>query len=280
VTFLSCVCVCVRSIDLRLVPNRPRAAVLATSPPSPQYGANRIAFGTKVFFSDCKMLSDDEGMMELSFGQEHTRGVWQKENIKFDLANDLSEVKYYIAGDTSDNEEASVKPFDERTESMSFLAMKIDISKSSRHPNHYTPNVNHCSPNARHDSNSKGYILIEFRSDTEFTELLQLVETIKILRPYFDKQAQLTAKTADHYCQPFIMDSKKETKMSCDGLESPKSRKKRGFLAGRKKDFILLVYPFDADKELIEKTAVLLPPGSTGPLRYQPGYSRGRRRHQ
>jgi hypothetical protein len=85
-----------------------------------------------------------KGVLELSFKQtqrdmtRNRRGALQKEKgsqeyqtIIFDLVNDLREVKYYIAGDTSDNEEASVKSSDELTESMSFLAMKVDISKSS-----------------------------------------------------------------------------------------------------------------------------------------------------
>jgi Ulp1 family protease len=213
---------------------------------------------------------NDKAVLELSFKQtqrnmtRNRRGAAQKEKgsqeyqtIKFDLANDLREVKYYIAGDTSDNEEASVKSSDELTESMSFLAMKVEISKSSnfRYPNHY-------KPNARDDS--KGFILVEFRSDTDFTELLQRVETINSLCPYFDKDAQLTTKTADRYCQPFIKDSKNETRMSRNSIESPMSRNKEGFLAGKKEEDILLVYPFDGDKELIEKTAEGLNEASRG----------------
>jgi Ulp1 family protease len=208
-------------------------------------------------------------MLELSFKQtqrdmtRNRRGASQKEKgseeyqaMKFDLANDLREVKFYLAGDTSDNEEASVKSSDD-SESMSFLAMKVDISKSSsfRYPNHYKPNGRDLP---------KGYILVEFRSDTEFTELLQIVEGIRSLSPYFDKQAQLTTKTAESYCKPFIKDSNNERTMSRNSMGSPTSRSKQGFLAGRKEEDILLVYPFDGDDELIEKSAKGLNEASTG----------------
>lgn len=208
--------------------------------------------------------------MELSFkqtqrniprnrrGASHTdKGSEEPQTVKFDLANDLREVKYYIAGDTSDTEEASVKSSDDLPESMSFLAMKVDVSKSSnfRYPNHYKPNGREIP---------KCFILVEFRSDTEFTELLQIVGTINSLSPYFDKQAQLTTKTAERYCQPFIKDSKNEARMSRNSIESPTSRKKQGFLAGKKEDDILLVYPFDGDEKLIEKAAEGLNEASEG----------------
>jgi Ulp1 family protease len=223
-----------------------------------------------VFFSDCKFALNNMGKLELSFNQtqrdmtRNRRGASQKEKgseeyqaIQFDLANDLREVKYYIAGDTSDNEEASVRSSDDSTESMSFLAMKVDISKSInfRYPNHYKPNGRDLS---------KGFILVEFRSDTEFTNLLQIVEGITSLRPYFDKQAQLTTKTAESYCKPFIKDSNNERIMSRNSIESPSSRNKQGFLAGKKEEDILLVFPFDGDEELIEKAAKGLNEASRG----------------
>jgi hypothetical protein len=184
-------------------------------------------------------------MMEISFGQ--------KESIKLDLANDLREVKYYIAGDTGDNEAASVKSSDERTASMSFLAVKVEFSKSSgsSYPAHYIPN----GPNLP--------ILVEFRSDTECTELLQMMEGLSSLRPYFDKQARLSSKAAEIYCKPFI-DSNAERTMGRNSIGSPTSRNTQGFLAGRKEEDILIEYPFAGDDELIEKCAKGLNEASRG----------------
>jgi hypothetical protein len=236
-----------------------------------EYDAVRIAFGTKVFFSVCKIALNDEGMLELSFKEtqrdttRNGRGASQTETgseehqmLLFDLANDLREVKYYIAGDSSDTEEASAKASDDSTETMSFLAMKVEVPKSSsnRYANHYRPTGREIS---------KCFILVEFRSDAEFTELLQRVGEIDSLSPYFDKDARLTARnTAERYCQPFIKDSKNETRISRNSIESPTSRKKQGFLAGKKEEDILLVYPFEGDKQLMEKTAEGLNEASGG----------------
>jgi hypothetical protein len=211
-------------------------------------------------------------MLELSFKEtqrdttrRNRRGASQKEKgseeyqaLSFDLANDLREVKYYIAGDSSDTEEACAKASDDSTEMMSFLAMKVELPKSSnnRYPNHYKPTGRDIS---------KCFILVEFRSDAEFTELLQRVGNIDSLSPYFDKDAQLTTpNTAERYCQPFMKDSKNETRISRNSIESPTSRKKQGFLAGKKEEDILLVYPFDGDKQLMEKTAEELNEASGG----------------
>jgi hypothetical protein len=98
------------------------------------------------------------------------------------------------------------------------------------------------------------YIFVEFRSNTEFTELLERVDGINSLSST-DKQAQLTTKTAESYCKPFMKDSNNERTMSRNSMGSPTSRSKQGFLAGRKEEDILLVYPFDGDDELIEKCA-------------------------
>jgi hypothetical protein len=255
----------------------PKVATTAYS----EYDAVRIAFGTKVFFSECKIALNDEGILEFSYKptQRETRssfkqtqrdtrslrrGAAQKEKgsdehvtLKFDLANDLREVKYYIAGETSDTEEASAKASDDSTEQMSFLAMKVDVSKASgfKYPNHYKPNGNEIP---------KCFILVEFRSDTEFTEVLQMMATLDSLAPYVSKQAQMTTKTAQRYCQPFIKDSENETKARLSSIESPTSRKKKGFLAGKNEEDILLVYPFDGDEHLIEKAAEGLNEASRG----------------
>jgi hypothetical protein len=52
-----------------------------------------------------------------------------------------------------------------------------------------------------------------------------------------------------------MKDSNNERTMSRNSMGSPTSRSKQGFLAGRKEEDILLVYPFDGDDELIEKCA-------------------------
>ena len=44
-------------------------------------------------------------------------------------------------------------------------------------------------------------------------------------------------------------------KRRCQSIESPGSHKKQRFLAGRKDDDILLVFPFCAENDLIEKAA-------------------------
>jgi hypothetical protein len=263
--FLSGVCACVRSSDLRLVPNPPHALVVATSVTIVQcqsYGdwTDGIMFRLQDYV---RRWGHDGALL---WTEANTHGAWQKENIKLDLANELHEFKYYIAGETGDNEEASVKSSDEPTAIMSFLAMKVDISESSsfRYPNHDIPN-GHNLP--------EGYILVEFRSDTEFTELLQIMKGLSSLRPYFDKQARLTTKTAESYCKPFNMDSNNGRRtMSRNGIGSPTSRSEQGFLSGRKEEDILLVYPFDGDDELIEKCAKGLNEASRGGP-YNPDFS-------
>jgi hypothetical protein len=52
--------------------------------------------------------------------------------------------------------------------------------------------------------------------------------------------------------------------MSRNSMGSPTSRSKQGFLAGRKEEEILLIYPFGGDDELIEKCAKRLNEASRG----------------
>jgi hypothetical protein len=252
-----------------------------SSPQSPQPRAQsrtksecdavRIAVGMKVFFSECKVALNNAGVLELSFKQtqrdtsrskraasKKDKGSEEHLTVTMDLPVDLKEIKFYIAGEASDTEEASAKPVDDETDQMSFLAMRVDASKSNglkMYPNQYKPNE---------PDDSKRYILVEFRSDTELTELLETMRAIESLSPFIDTQAQLKADTAERFCQPFLADSEKEKKIRLRSLGSPASRKKQGFLSGKSEDEVLLVYPFDGDERLIEKAAEGLREASEG----------------
>jgi hypothetical protein len=216
-----------------------------------EYGVARIAFGTIVFFSDCKIALNNEGMLALSFKETQrdsarkTRGAQRNNMIKFDLLSELRDVKYYIRY-TGDSEEASAK---EVTESPSFIAMKVVVpeTRESWYPKNYQ---------AEETVFSKRYILVEFHSNMDLIALLGIMQTINSRSQYMDERPKLTMQDAASYCESLEMDSQIEKIM--------RKKKRKGLFLGKENHYKILAYPFDGDKELIEKTAERLLEASKG----------------
>ncbi len=134
---------------------------LFLQPLSPQYVAFRIALGVKVFCSGCKALLNNTGLLELSFlptQVDSASGLSPREKIKIDLSKEVKEFKYYVAGSSCQNEEASLKSSQDPTQRMSFLAMRVDLSMSSN-----SSYAEHYQPSAGDPSNS--FILVVFGCD-------------------------------------------------------------------------------------------------------------------
>jgi hypothetical protein len=228
---------------------------LFLQPLSPQYVAFRIALGVKVFCSGCKALLNNTGLLELSFlptQVDSASGLSPREKIKIDLSKEVKEFKYYIAGGSRQNEEASLKSSQDPTQRMSFLAMRVDLSMSSN-----SSYAEHYQPSAGDPSNS--FILVVFGCETEFRELLQVFQRMYSLHSFFCDQAELTMETVDSLNSVFgeeaVLTIENETTTSGNMIASPASRKKEGFLAGKNDADILLSYPFDGDQDAIEKAA-------------------------
>jgi len=142
---------------------------------------------------------------------------------------------------------------------MSFLAIRVkpNTKNDLKKLNTYAPDG---------DEAEKKYILIEFRTDKDLNELLRQMGSLEYVKAFAAEGARLDASKAKNYGKALLEDSRKDAQRRLRSMGSPASHKKRGFLAGKKDDDILLVYPFGTDKELFENAANGLKEASGDPL--------------
>ena len=191
----------------------------------------------------------------------------------------IEEMKYYLVGDDSETNgdqvqyrqhigrsDSTMSCFDE-SDQMSFLAMRIKPNKENgldALSNSY-PQSN-CS--TRRGSAMK-YIVVEFRSDKELKVVLDAFRKVPSLAAYIDDSSSLKPEEVPQYAAALIEESKKEKKRREDSISSPRTRRKsQGTRDAENRDEVLLVYPFGASEETIEKAAVGLHEASGASLRH------------
>lgn len=214
----------------------------------------RIAIGTKVFCSGCqiRLRATCKLMLEFEPHKKTTRKGTEslnKATLELDLQHDLTECKYYL------NEEFSAETNEGEDDAVgSFLAIKVVPNNQNGlkiYSNSYQPDK---------ENTKRMFILIEFR---ENKDLRDLVETIQTSRPpamdlFFNDHSKLDSASAEIYCQPLIDDCKREARHRQKSMHSLSVHRKNSFLAGRKEDDLLLIYPFDADEKIFDQAAVHL----------------------
>ncbi len=172
----------------------------------------------------------------------------------------VREMKYFIANDDTD---VPGKPimivitidFDE-SEEMSFLAMQIepdDKNGLSQFKNAYQPSA---SKDVSLSSANRRYIAIEFRSDSEFRDLLRTMKMDITLQAFIDESSRLTSDNAESYGGSLLESARKERKARESSLGLPRARRTRTKKRGSKvSNDIMLVFPFGADEDKIDEAA-------------------------
>jgi hypothetical protein len=152
------------------------------------------------------------------------------------------ELRYYI-----DDSEDLDSDDDDGDALVNFLALRVEKTKNNNLDtlsNAYKP----------HDeAEEKKFIVIEFRSDKDFKNLIANFEKTSFLKAYVS-DAQIHANDVKQYCRTLIDDSKKEQWQRLKSAMSPAAAR-TGFLAGKKDDDIVLVYPFGDDGREVDAAA-------------------------
>ena len=96
------------------------------------------------------------------------------------------------------------------------------------------------------------FVVIEFRSDDEFRELIAAIKDTEVLQPFISTGTKLTADSKKEYCRSLEEDNKKAAKRRRKkGIKPPRT----GFLAGKGDEDTLVTYPFAGDADAIDNAA-------------------------
>ena len=223
-----------------------------------QYDAARIAIGTKVFSSDCHVkLSRSVGeALELSWKVQSTTMKTRSNNNAYSkhesieiITDDILELKYFNPdGSEQDEVSNSINQDDDEDENqMCFLSLKVVPADRNRLTNHTSYN--------HKGSAQQRYLVIEFRSDHDFRNLLGRLKGSAKWKVFTQDVKNLTSNQARKYAKTLLEDSQKDKRLRCSSAGSPLRKKKVGFLAGKGSDDVLLVYPFNGEKDVLEQAA-------------------------
>jgi Ulp1 family protease len=164
--------------------------------------------------------------------------------------NALQELKYFAVGEETEDsagEEPSSSSYDPENNPDVFVFVAMRVTPDEKNGLQKVPNAysqNKC-PEHR-------YIVLEFRSDKDMKELLEEMRKCPPVSPYAGSSSSLKAIDVPKYAKALMNDTKKE---KASRMSVKPSAKRNAFIADRKYDDILLVYPFAGDKEMIERAS-------------------------
>lgn len=217
--------------------------------------AIRIAIGKKVFTSQCAIRYNRNtkgGAIVLS---ACFNGEKVEHRINLDDESVL-ETKYFLSKDDDDQDGATISIDFDESEQMTFLALRVkpnEKNELSKYSNSYQPEKSDGADRRR-------YIAIEFRSDQEFLDLLRELKKDESLGAFVcDSTSLLKAAEAEVYGKALFQAARKERADRESNVGSPRVRRKRRKKRGSKNsNEVLLVFPFGADKDKIDKVAEVL----------------------
>lgn len=163
---------------------------------------------------------------------------------------DVQEMKYHLREETHGDEEKKENSDEDDTQG-SFLALRVSPNKE----NGLDVLTRSYLPNA--DDFGKKYILVEFRYDNEFRQLIDRFKKDKNFSVYFGGDAnRLKDNEAQGYAISLVDDSKNDRTIRLRSMGSPSSHRKRSdLLKGLEDDDIILITPNAIDPEEIEACA-------------------------
>jgi len=188
----------------------------------------RIAIGTEVFRFGCQIMLG-EGVLQL---EGENSGLHRVFPINLQDSESVTETKKYYSTTMEDLT-------GEGTPLKSCIVFKVK------------PDETNCLRSLSGSYNSKNpYIVVEFSYDSDLKQLLDSIQQIGLGRMFQD--TVLSPEEATVYCASLIGPRKRR---SCRGRRSINAKVTDKFVAGRDKDEILLVYPFDGDSNEMEEAA-------------------------
>jgi len=215
--------------------------------------AVRVAIGKKIFSIDCKVVfRASSGELEISYKKPIQEGrVTRSKSPKLEqllhkikLDDELLELKYYLdETEDLDNDE------DDGDTVVNFLALRVKKTKDNKLDtvtNAYKPDGN---------VEEKRFIAIEFRSDKDFKNLIANFASTPSLNAFISGAQLEKADAARAFCKTLIDDSKKEQRQRLQSSSSL-AEERTGFLAGKKNEDVVLVYPFGDDGEEVDAAAL------------------------
>jgi hypothetical protein len=239
--------------DLGRAGNLRNRDVAQTKVVSKEMDAVRIAIGKKVFSTRCKLkfirLSSGKGYLILSYHKgSHLTRVDHEISLDFDS---LKEMKYYLA-DEEENPLGTVISVDfDESEELSFLAMNVTPTEDNglkKFTSAYVPDG---------DDLNKRYIAIEFRSNSDFRNFLNVMREDEFLNAFVTEESKLTAANADKYGRTLLEEARKERQNREKSIGSPRLRRTRKSRLGAKAtNNVMVVFPFGADEEEIDGAAI------------------------
>jgi hypothetical protein len=147
-------------------------------------------------------LSSGKGYLSLSYykGSYLTR---VDHEISLDV-DSFEEMKYYLA-DEEENPLGTVVSVDfDESEDLSFLAMKVTPTKDNGLKKFTSAHVPHG------DDVNKRYTAIEFCSDSDFRNFLNIMREDEFLNVFVTEKSKLTAANADEYGRTLLEEARKE----------------------------------------------------------------------
>ena len=162
--------------------------------------------------------------------------------------NNLIELKHFSVDETG--VEDSPKEDGQQTtdlgyEPFSFVSMKIDPEATDL--DQFTASYKPDGPD-----NKCKYVVLEFRADNEMFDMVNTIENSYDSEGIGGLESKLKPEKVMAYSESLVIDSKKERSSR---LRTAHKKSQNSFLAGKKNDFILLVYPFAGDPKEIEAAA-------------------------
>jgi Ulp1 family protease len=210
------------------------------------YDAARIAVGEKVFGVECHVCFSVEGKLALSW---EAKGRETKlHDIIFD---EVQQLKFFVTDLEDSVEEGKVDDDEDESGQMSFLSLNVKKTEANglkSYKNKYKPN------DADGPFSAKKFIVVEFQSVKDFRHLLEEINKDPDWSSLL-ADAQIEKADTSLYAKSLLEDSKMDRRRRGLAITSLQSKERTGFLQGKKEDDILLKYPFDGDKQLMERAA-------------------------
>jgi Ulp1 protease family, C-terminal catalytic domain len=200
------------------------------------YDAVRIAVNGTMYTSECSVSLKDDSVLWLSCQEvepaRKTRSTRNTNNRTrrssgYDLNRDdaVQELKYFLVDDTDGaiDVDGDDDAFDQ--DHLSFLFLKLNKA---------------CAVPDKPSSPGTHDILIEFRSDSDITELLKVVGGVGSMAAFTNDGAKLNVAQAKNYGKVLLEHSQTETARRSTIGKADKNSK---FLQDKDENDILLVYP-------------------------------------
>lgn len=200
---------------------------------------NRIAFGRLVSNEGCSVQLTRGGVLEMNFRPPRVSGRTTRNSsgtnghtrhLALDLSGDILQLWYYRVRQGVDDNPGS------------FLALtttRAFVERVQQFAPSYDPES---------DDSIERFILIEFSEAQRLDTLIDAMKCLPDLHPFFTEHAGIVRwDDARVYCRALLEDTPKEKKK--------KEESTRDFLAGRRDEDVVLVYPFAGDKIEMEKAA-------------------------